>query len=114
MQGQMDRTKRTALYRLYGESGELVYVGIGFDPQARMRAHAREKAWWKLVTSSEIEWHPNRQSARDAETAIIKAEKPIANIAGTPLNDTKTHIARAAWQWHAQQRRRARESQIPR
>lgn len=112
MQGQMDRTRRTAVYRLYNEAGELIYVGVGFIPEERMRAHAREKPWWPLVKSWTITWHPDRQSARDAETAAIKAEHPIANIAGTPLNDTKTHIAREAAQRAAAERRAAREQRI--
>lgn len=112
MQGQMDRARRTAVYRLYGAAGELIYVGIGFNPEERMRAHAREKPWWPLVTSSMITWHPDRQSARDAETEAIKSESPVANIAGTPMNDTKTHIANAAWRKVAARRRLEREQRI--
>ena len=36
----------TALYRLYDDDGELLYVGITDSPGTRMAQHKAQKAWW--------------------------------------------------------------------
>jgi hypothetical protein len=40
---------RTALYRLYDETGQLLYVGITTYPPKRFVEHERDKPWWPQV-----------------------------------------------------------------
>ncbi|MFD3330148.1 GIY-YIG nuclease family protein [Streptomyces sp. NPDC058701] len=76
------RESRTALYRLYDESEDLLYVGIAFDPRHRWKTHAREKPWWAEVHVREIEWFPTRVEAEEAEASAIKGQRPKHNVIG--------------------------------
>lgn len=71
---------RTALYRLFDVDRQLLYVGIGFDPAARWRAHAVEKDWWHLVADKVVTWHDSREAAEVAEAEAILAERPRFNV----------------------------------
>lgn len=75
------RNERHALYRLYSDIGELLYVGLTVDVKTRMKDHRNGKAWWPEVAYRRIEWHPDRLSADAAETAAIRTEHPTYNIA---------------------------------
>lgn len=75
----------TTLYRIYGEGGALLYVGITGDYDKRMRQHS-EKAWWSEVRRIETEDHDDPKEAREAERLAIKGEAPKFNRAG---NDRK-------------------------
>lgn len=72
--------ERTALYRLHNGAGQLLYVGIGFDPAARWRSHASEKDWWHMVTDKAVIWYDTRDAAEVAEEQAILAEKPRFNV----------------------------------
>jgi hypothetical protein len=72
----------TALYRLYGASGELLYVGITKDLTVRFSQHAAEKWWWPQVASKTAMLYGSREDALEAEAAAILAESPVHNIAG--------------------------------
>lgn len=78
----MTQEERTALYRLYGESGQLLYVGITRNPDARWGTHSMTKPWWAEVASRAVEWHPSRSVAQRAERIAIVAERPLYNVAG--------------------------------
>ncbi|HUY48045.1 MAG TPA: hypothetical protein VMV92_20350 [Streptosporangiaceae bacterium] len=71
---------RTALYRLRGDAGELLYVGVSLAPEFRFYDHARLKDWWPEVSEKSIEWFDTRDEALAAERAAIAAEKPKYNI----------------------------------
>lgn len=71
---------RTALYRLFGEAGELLYVGISHVPEFRFYDHARLKEWWPEVREKSIEWFDSRDEALAAERTAIAAEHPRYNI----------------------------------
>jgi len=71
---------RSAVYRLYGYSGTLLYIGVGNTPFGRFDQHARQQYWWPEVHHATMEWFPDRASAERAETAAIKAEKPLYNL----------------------------------
>jgi hypothetical protein len=77
----IDFTRRTALYRLYDADSALLYVGIAFDPEARMPGHKR-KPWWPLVASKTIEWHDTRLLALTAEARVVGTENPLYNVLG--------------------------------
>jgi hypothetical protein len=105
---KMDRTRPTAVYRIYDNADVLLYVGISFTPKTRWRSHT-SATWWPRVHRHTVEWYPDRPTARAVELAVIHADQPVGNIAETPRNDTKPHIARAAWQKYAAVRRSERE-----
>jgi hypothetical protein len=71
----------TALYRLFGADGELLYIGISDAFGRRWRDHAMSKPWWPDVRRQAIDWHPSREDAEAAEKAAIKAERPKYNVA---------------------------------
>lgn len=70
---------RTALYRLFDETGSLLYVGITKDLHLRWDYHAEDKFWWHLVTRIEVVWHKSREAADSAEREAIRDKGPIYN-----------------------------------
>jgi predicted GIY-YIG superfamily endonuclease len=70
---------RTALYRLYSDAGQLLYVGISSDPDVRFRKHSYWQIWWHHVARAEIEWLWTREAASAAEDEAIKFERPLYN-----------------------------------
>lgn len=82
--------KRTALYRLYSETGTLLYIGISYDPEARFEQHAASKDWWPCVARRELRWFDDRPTAEAAEAEAIRAEDPEYNGTYSPRRDRKT------------------------
>lgn len=76
----------TALYRLYSSVGDLLYIGIANNPEARWAAHAADKSWWPEVSRKEVEWHGSRRLAAEAEVAAIKSEPSRYNGTHSPWN----------------------------
>jgi len=70
------------LYRLYDVKGQLLYVGISWSAMSRLAQHKNEKRWWKTVARVDIEHFATRKQAIQAESAAIKNEQPVHNIAG--------------------------------
>lgn len=94
---------RVVLYRHYDPDGVLLYVGIAEKPASRMHVHARESAWALFASHAEMDWHPNRAAALEAERAAIKDEAPIFNWVH---NDTARRervkqylVSKQAWQF---------------
>lgn len=75
---------RTALYRLFDQSGRLLYVGISHKPDVRWGQHSEDKDWWPLVDRRDVEWHDTRAVAEQVETQVIADERPVFNFVGTP------------------------------
>lgn len=75
---------RTALYRLFNTTGELLYVGVTNNLDVRYGAHATEKPWWHEVAERKVVWFESRDEALATETRAINDEKPRYNILGTP------------------------------
>lgn len=89
---------RTALYRLYGESGDLLYVGISGNPEARFAQHRADKAWWPDVAVKAVEWYGSRVAAESAEEAAIKARIPRHNRAHSPEPPARVTVELSAAQ----------------
>lgn len=72
----------TALYRLYGQDGVLLYVGITKNIRVRFAHHARNKDWWPQVDRgrTRIVWLDDRPTAEAAELEAIRDERPVHNI----------------------------------
>lgn len=71
--------ERTALYRLYGTEGRLLYVGISASPERRWIQHAEDKLWWPAVVRRDTEWFATRPEAAAAEVTAIRSERPCHN-----------------------------------
>lgn len=91
----------TALYRLYGGAGQLLYIGVAINPERRWRRHKAERDWWPMVTEKRVEWFESRQEAEAAETAAIRAELPEHNVSHHPEReaeqDDRQALVRLAW-----------------
>jgi hypothetical protein len=87
--------RRTALYRIYGRDGKLLYVGVAFDPEERWKSHHRAP-WWPLVNPrlTKVEWFRSREGAEIAEERAIRDEKPIYNKAPRTRLRAYTHEPR--------------------
>lgn len=70
----------TALYRLYGEDGSLLYAGISETAMTRFAKHAADKPWWPEVASIRLEHLETREAALLAEAEAIAAENPRYNV----------------------------------
>jgi excisionase family DNA binding protein len=68
------------LYRIYGDSNALLYVGITEHYDQRMRQHS-EKAWWSDVRRITTTEFPTTQAAALAEREAITQERPKFNRA---------------------------------
>lgn len=75
---------RTALYRHFDAAGVLLYVGISDDHERRLDQHRRRKPWFGEIARIDVEYHPTREAALEAEAVAIKAEKPLHNGAQRP------------------------------
>lgn len=74
------KPEQTALYRIWGESDLLLYIGVSNDFGTRWKQHAKHQPWWdemRRLTADEL--FDDRDDAEDAEKAAIKAEKPKYN-----------------------------------
>ncbi|WP_406164152.1 GIY-YIG nuclease family protein [Streptomyces canus] len=72
-----------AVYRLFADSGQLLYVGISKDPMNRWQEHSAN-SWWRRVASYEVRWHPTRAEARAEEKEAMASESPVHNIHSAP------------------------------
>ena len=72
---------RTALYRIRGEEGVLIYIGIT-EPGVpfRWNGHQAVQPWWDEVRTLTVEWYGTRAEAEAAEQAAILAEQPKYNV----------------------------------
>jgi predicted GIY-YIG superfamily endonuclease len=72
----------TAVYRLYDATGQLLYLGITWNLEARWTSHRQKKHWWPQVVRREVVWCVDRRAALAAEWTAITGEKPLHNIIG--------------------------------
>ncbi|MFD7980225.1 GIY-YIG nuclease family protein [Streptomyces sp. NPDC059071] len=68
---------RTALYRLFDREGGLLYVGVTYDIDQRLKQHEQQKYWWPDVSRWEVTWFGSRAEAEAAEVAAIRSERPL-------------------------------------
>jgi predicted GIY-YIG superfamily endonuclease len=79
-----------ALYRFFGEGGELLYVGITNNPTRRFAQHGVKRDWWHEVATIRMERHESREAVLAAERSAILAERPRYNVVhngGAPVTD---------------------------
>lgn len=68
------------LYRFYGATGQLLYVGITMNPPQRFRAHRGSKDWWGDVVGITLEHYDTREDLANAERRAIQVERPLHNV----------------------------------
>lgn len=69
------------LYRCYSADGRLLYVGVSWNPAARLVAH-RSAFWGYLIDRYDVTTFKTATEARAAERAAIRAERPRFNRQG--------------------------------
>ncbi len=69
----------TYLYRCFGHSDTLLYVGITQTPHARFRAHRRKSPWMSEVSRVTVKTFADRLAAAQAECDAINTENPRWN-----------------------------------
>ena len=73
------------VYRMFDETGALLYVGCTVEMGPRMHHHSLYKAWFSDVRSVTIERHPDRATGLAAEAEAIRTERPMYDGAGVDL-----------------------------
>jgi excinuclease UvrABC nuclease subunit len=73
------------VYRAFGESGRLLYVGLTANPEQRMSGHRSSSRWWREATFIRFTRYPDRPSATAAERTAIALEDPRYNAHGRQL-----------------------------
>lgn len=71
--------ERYAVYRCYGDDGQLLYVGETGDLGTRLAAHA-QKLWFTQVRGITLEWYADELDALNAERRAIHVEHPKYNV----------------------------------
>lgn len=84
-----------AVYRLYSATGDLLYVGIADNPEARFKGHERKQFWWREVVTREVTWYPGRAEAEAEEERAITFDEPRYNIDGTTRGGITRDSAKA-------------------
>ena len=69
------------VYRLFDESGQLLYVGCTYDYLKRLREHSRDNPhWFPLVDSISVQKYTSPGEAYRAEAAAHASEAPLRSI----------------------------------
>ena len=68
------------LYRHYDADGALLYVGISLNAVSRLAQHRDHAHWFQLIARVDIEQHPSREAAIQAEKLAIHNENPRHNL----------------------------------
>lgn len=88
-------SEHTTLYRLYDQSGALLYVGIAGNPGRRFEQHRGDKPWWGEVTDMKVEHFETRREAIIAEITAIQIGRPVYNKTHTGMTKAeRNQIAR--------------------
>lgn len=67
------------LYHLYDAAGQLLYVGMTGDVEARLRSHEGSKPWWAEVDHRWVVTYPSRAACAAAEALAIHLLRPPYN-----------------------------------
>ena len=71
-----------AVYRIFAESGQALYVGCTDRPITRIAEHAKNHPECESPGRIEFTYHATRASAHDVEAAEIRRLRPSLNIRG--------------------------------
>lgn len=78
------------IYRMRDLSGRLLYIGVTNGGLRRFMEHAKDKTWWREVTTIDIEHvHCSRSVIETIEREAIQAERPLYNVVH---NEQRSHV----------------------
>lgn len=90
--------KTSVVYRAFAENGDLLYVGVTYDPHERFYFHEFRSGWWRHVHRVEISQEfMDRWVAEDAERKAIRDLNPIWNR-WFPIVPERAEDIRLEWQ----------------
>lgn len=69
------------VYRCYDAEGVLLYVGMTYNPPARMRQHSKKAEWFPRAVAVRFIVFPTRDYAMQKEREAIVLERPEFNKA---------------------------------
>jgi hypothetical protein len=70
---------KTFVYRFFDCDGQLLYVGITWNPWVRWREHRAKREWWSRVDRYDLHVCQDERDARTWETWCIRTLHPICN-----------------------------------
>jgi predicted GIY-YIG superfamily endonuclease len=70
-----------SVYKMYDETGKLLYVGMSEDVRRRLREHRKEKPWIENVVAVEVTPYLDKNTALEAEAKAIQEDGPLFNTA---------------------------------
>lgn len=82
------RRKRHAVYLVYDEDDQLLYVGMTEDLDRRFMTHAASSPWWDDAHRLVTENYDSYADAANAERAAILHQGPLFNVRRAQLNDS--------------------------
>lgn len=68
-----------AVYRFYDIDGDLLYVGVAWNPHRRWSTHRRAE-WWQMVRRVEVDVYRDEVTALAVERAWIRNAMPRFNV----------------------------------
>lgn len=71
--------KGACVYRIFGDAGELLYVGHTTNLGCRIETHQRERPWWRDVARITVEHVDDVEVAMEREQEAIAIENPLHN-----------------------------------
>lgn len=93
--------KKPAVYRMFNEDGDLLYVGRSIDVLQRLSSHRKVKAWWTDVANVTVTHYDDELEACREEALAIAHEQPRYNAQCRDLLFCKE----AQWRMAAAERR---------
>lgn len=93
---------RGTCYRIYDETGELLYVGATVDLKGRILMHRRVQPWWPSVHHIRAAHYPTATEAQLDESRAIATEQPIHNRVLTEVRrpyktGSMTEVGKGVW-----------------
>lgn len=69
-----------ALYRIFNEKEEPIYIGCSQNIYARLKGHLSERLWRCEIATVKVTWFAGYLAAARAEAEAIRNEKPKYNV----------------------------------
>jgi hypothetical protein len=90
----MAKRDRYLLYRIFNDTGQLLYVGTTTNPALRFDSHHHLQPWWDDAAEIKLERLENWETLLDAEMTAIVIEKPRYNVIHSITRRTPTQRKR--------------------
>lgn len=67
------------VYRCFDASDQLLYVGLSYGPEGRLKAHYHSSPWFADVARVTVTERMPRKVAAQVEREAIRTERPVHN-----------------------------------